>query len=95
MKVFGRVLVFGRVAATDVPAFHAQSEVYPSVAHLQALLAAFGVRRYFVNVAQVRASAHDLPTPLSPASIRDLAHCQPTARMEGHVCNDRARPKDA
>ncbi len=64
MKVFCRVLVLGRIAAADVATFHAQPEMYPGVAHLQALFAAFGMRRYLVNMAKVRAIAHDLPTPI-------------------------------
>jgi hypothetical protein len=51
VEVLGGVLVFGGVAAADVAAFHAQAEMHPGVAHFQALLAAFGVRRYLVNVA--------------------------------------------
>jgi hypothetical protein len=50
VEMLGGVLVLGRVAAADVAALHAQAEVDPGVAHLQALFAALGVRRYFVNV---------------------------------------------
>src|ERR1700675_4083218 len=39
MKVFGRVLVLGGIAATDVPATQAQAQVDPSVADLEAVLA--------------------------------------------------------
>ena len=77
MEMLGGVLVFGRVAAADVAALHAQSEMYPGVAHLQALFAALGVRRYFVNVTSVRAIAHDWPTPLPkiPAAILNTTAC--------------------
>ena len=50
VEMLGGVLVFGRVAAADVSAFHAQAEMHPGVAHFQALFAALGVRRNFVNV---------------------------------------------
>jgi hypothetical protein len=64
MEVLGGVLVFGGVAASDVAALHAQTKMHPGVAHFQALFAALGVWRNFVNVAQMRASAHDLATPI-------------------------------
>ena len=51
MEMLGGVLVFRGVAAADVAALHAQAEMHPGVAHLQALFAALGVWRYFVNVA--------------------------------------------
>jgi hypothetical protein len=40
VKVFGRVLVLGRIAAADVAARFAQSQVHPTVAHLQTFFAA-------------------------------------------------------
>jgi hypothetical protein len=58
MKMFGRVLVFGRVAATDVPANHAQPKVHPSVSHLQALFAALGVRLDILDLIQMTAFTH-------------------------------------
>jgi hypothetical protein len=50
VEVLGGVLVFGGVAAADVAALHTEAEMHPGVAHFQALFAALGVRRYFVNV---------------------------------------------
>jgi hypothetical protein len=65
MEMLGGVFVFGRVAAADMPAFHAQTQVNPSVAHFKAFLAAFGARRYFVNVTQMSTSGHTLsPVPI-------------------------------
>ena len=64
MEMLGGVLVFGGIAAADVAALHAQPEMHPGVTHFQTLFAALGVWRHFVNVAQMRASAHDLPTPI-------------------------------
>jgi hypothetical protein len=51
VEMLGGVLVFGGVAAAHVAALHAQAEMNPSVTHFQALFAALGVRRDFVNVA--------------------------------------------
>jgi len=39
VKVLGCVLIFRGVAAAHVTAFHAQAQVDPRIAHLQALLA--------------------------------------------------------
>ena len=41
MKVLGRVLILGRVTATDVTADETFPQVNPGIAHLQAFLAAF------------------------------------------------------
>src|SRR3712207_3207359 len=64
------VLVLGRVAAADVPAGQALAQVYPGIAHLQALLAPLrGWRYVFVDLARVRAtlrktSEHQVPPPV-------------------------------
>jgi hypothetical protein len=39
VKVFGGVLVLGGIAAGDVATFHAQPQMDPGVAHLDALFA--------------------------------------------------------
>jgi hypothetical protein len=39
MKMFGGVLVLGGIAAADIAAFQAESQMYPGVAELDALLA--------------------------------------------------------
>jgi hypothetical protein len=65
MKVFGGVLVFGRITAANVATFHAKAKVNPSVTHFQTLLAAGGVRGDFVDVGEMRAGRlHDF-APLS------------------------------
>ena len=51
----GSVLVLRGIAAAHVAAFAAQSQVNPAVAHLQAFLAALGMRMNILNVADVRA----------------------------------------
>jgi hypothetical protein len=56
--MFGGVLVLGGIAAADVTASEAQAQVDPSIAHLQALFAAFGVGFYLVNLIEVGASLH-------------------------------------
>jgi len=43
VKMLGRVFVFRAVAAADVPAREAQSQVNPIVATLQTLFAAIGM----------------------------------------------------
>jgi hypothetical protein len=43
VKMFGGVLVLGRIAATHVSAYHAQAQVNPSVAEFYALRANVGV----------------------------------------------------
>jgi hypothetical protein len=43
VKVLGGVAILGIVATAHLPALHAEAEVDPGVAHLQALLAALGV----------------------------------------------------
>jgi len=43
-KVFGGVLIFGRITAADMSARQAQTQVHPRIAHLEALLTAVGSR---------------------------------------------------
>jgi hypothetical protein len=66
VKMFCCVLIFGRIAATDVATRHAQSQMNPGVAHLQALLASVRVRLHVSNLIGVRAMLH-LSPPLSLA----------------------------
>lgn len=44
VEMFGGVSVFGGITAADVAAGHAQAQMHPLIAHLQAFFAAFGVR---------------------------------------------------
>src|SRR5579872_2961282 len=50
MKVFGRVFVLGRIAAADVTADEALSQVDPPIARLQAFLAALAARLDVANL---------------------------------------------
>jgi len=49
IKVFGGMLVLGRIAAADVAARETFPEMDPGVAHLQAFLATFTARRYLTD----------------------------------------------
>jgi hypothetical protein len=40
VEVFGGVLVLGRIAAANVPAFETEAQVYPCISGFQAVLAA-------------------------------------------------------
>jgi hypothetical protein len=65
MKVFGSVLVFGRIAAAHVATFHAKAKVNPSVTHFQTLFAAGGVRCDFMDLREMRARRRHDFAPLS------------------------------
>jgi hypothetical protein len=58
VKMFGRMLVFRRIAATDVATTQAQAQVDPGVAHLQAFFAPMGVRFYVMDLIEVGTTAH-------------------------------------
>jgi len=58
MKMFGRVLVFGGVAAAHVPADHAKAKVNPLVARLQALFAAVGVGPNILDLIEMGTVVH-------------------------------------
>jgi hypothetical protein len=58
MEVFGGVFVLGRIAAPDVPATKAQTQVDPGVAHLETLFAAMGVGFHIANLIGVGTALH-------------------------------------
>jgi hypothetical protein len=58
VEVFGGVLILGRVAAAHMATHETHSQVNPAVAHLQALLAPFGVGMDIVNLIEMRALRH-------------------------------------
>src|ERR1700740_2118948 len=61
--MFRGVLVFGRVAAADVATAQTQPQVHPTVAHLQALLAAMGLRLYALDLIEMSAIlGHRVPS---------------------------------
>jgi hypothetical protein len=58
VEVFRSVLVLGRIATTYVAATEAQPQMDPRIAHLEAFLAAVGVRGDFAYLVGVSASRH-------------------------------------
>lgn len=56
MKMFGGVLILRLVAATDVAAGAAQSQMHPIVSHRQTFLAPRGAGGDLVNLIEMRAS---------------------------------------
>ena len=55
MEVFRGVLVLRRIAAADVAAGHAEPQVDPRVANLQAVFTAVSARRDFANLIKMSA----------------------------------------
>src|SRR5579884_3632371 len=55
VEMFGRVAVLRGIAATHVPADHAQAQVNPAIAGLQTVFAAPAVRLHVANLVRVRA----------------------------------------
>jgi hypothetical protein len=53
VKVFRRVFVLGTVAASDMPAGQTQPQMDPGISHLEAFLAAFGLRLNRTNLIEV------------------------------------------
>src|ERR1700691_5290332 len=58
MKVLGGVFVLGGIAAADMAALQAQSQVNPRVAGFQTLFAATGVWLHFFDLVQMCAAGH-------------------------------------
>lgn len=58
MKMFGGVLVLRAVAAADVAADQAKSQMDPRIADLQAILAAVRAGLHFANFVHVLAGGH-------------------------------------
>ncbi len=56
VKVFGGVLVLRAIAAADVPARLANSQVHPAVANLQTILTTLGARRDFTHLREMPAT---------------------------------------
>jgi hypothetical protein len=50
VKMFGCMLVLGRITAAHVPALQAKTQVHPAVAHFQTLLATLAARLHFMNL---------------------------------------------
>ena len=56
MEMCGGMLVLGVVAAADMTADQANAQVHPAIPGLQAILAANGAGRNFLDLAEVRAA---------------------------------------
>jgi hypothetical protein len=64
VKMFRRVFIGRRIAAADVTANFAESQMKPTVARFQTIFAAVCARRYFFNFFQVFASVHSFTSHL-------------------------------
>jgi hypothetical protein len=58
-KVLGRVFVLGTIATSDMAAGQTKPQMDPPIAHLQAFLAAFGLRFHITNLIDM--SAEETP----------------------------------
>jgi hypothetical protein len=50
VKMFGRMLIFGRIAAANMAARQAETQVDPGVSHLETFFAAIGIRLRVVGL---------------------------------------------
>jgi hypothetical protein len=71
VEVFGGVLVLGRIATSDMPAVQANSQMYPTVAHLDALFANVLLWLEILGIFQVFADVH---VPLPAAIPQPFSH---------------------
>jgi hypothetical protein len=61
MKVLSSMLIPRRIAATNLPANHAQPQMHPRIPNLQTFLTTLGMRLHILDLIQVRAfRRHDL-----------------------------------
>jgi hypothetical protein len=83
VKVFGRVLILGRIAAAHVAARFAQSQVHPTVTHLQTLLAALRRARSSVsNLVQMRTlRAHIFSPSFYSLTAMMAGECMPMSAV--------------
>jgi len=58
VKVLCSVLIFGRIATTNMPAAQAQAQVHPPIAHLQTIFTAPGMRFHILDLIEMRAFCH-------------------------------------
>jgi hypothetical protein len=68
MEVLRRMFILGGIAASDMPAFQAQAQMDPTVAHFEALLAAASVRFHVLYLIDVRAGLHITTLNIDKAS---------------------------
>jgi hypothetical protein len=72
MEMLRSVLVLGGVAASDVPAFQAQTKMDPGVPHLHAFFTHMHVRRGELDVIQMRTLGSHRILRLSSAYARSV-----------------------
>lgn len=53
MKMFGRMLILRRVAATDMPTLKAEAQMHPGIPYFQAILASLSAWGYVSNLVEV------------------------------------------
>ena len=58
MEVFRSMLIFRRIATTDVPAAQAQAKVYPPITRLQTLFTTSGMRFDVLDLIEMRTASH-------------------------------------
>jgi hypothetical protein len=64
VKMFGGMLVFGGIAAANMPANQAFAQMHPAIPHLQTFFATFGARLNIVNLIGMDTGfCHDIPFP--------------------------------
>src|SRR5262249_38792851 len=80
MEMLRRVFVFRRITTANVPALETQPQMYPGIAHFQALFAAPRMRLRFLHVLDVLASfAHAWAFSLSAGCC--MAGCLKGSRI--------------
>jgi hypothetical protein len=93
VKVFCGVLVFGRIAATDMPAFKTQAQVDPGIAHFHAFFANVRVGLGELDLIEMRALGHvgsstiaDATEGFEPADGIPARHRMLTAAKRSQIC---------
>lgn len=66
VKMFGRMLILGAIAATGVPADQAHAEMDPTITDLETVLAASGAGFDVVNLVEVNTIWHVIPRRSRP-----------------------------
>jgi hypothetical protein len=53
MEMLGGMLILGVIAAANMPAYFAEAQMHPGIAHFQAFLTPFRVRGYVTNLIEM------------------------------------------
>jgi hypothetical protein len=73
VKMLGRVFVFGRIATAHVTAGAAETQVYPLIAHFEALLTSVGLGFDVVNLIQMIACGWQAGSPFNESAALRFA----------------------